>query len=240
LSHSQRVPALLSIHDVAPEHMDSIRAIRAVLMRCQCWPVMLLVIPGRPWTPALLDELRQWSVEEGCELAGHGWHHRCDRIHGFRHRLHSLFISRNVAEHYTLPPEQLLERIHQTKDWFLQQNLPAPDLYVPPAWAAGHLRREQYARFPFTLLELTSGVVHCPGNKKQWLPLVGYEADTRLRSWSLRAWNTLNVAVARRVNRPLRIAIHPHDLTLRLARDLHALLSDSLNPMTYRDVFMRE
>jgi hypothetical protein len=41
----------------------------------------------------------------------------------------------------------------------------------------------------------------------------------------LRLSNAVNVSVARRFGLPLRIAIHPHDLSLHMAEDLVALIA---------------
>jgi hypothetical protein len=65
---------------------------------------------------------------------------------------------------------------------------------------------------------------------------VGFEADTRLRQVALRAFNPLNVAVARRRKVPLRISVHPHDLELLLAEDLRRLLRRPWRWVEERDV----
>ena len=47
------------------------------------------------------------------------------------------------------------------------------------------------------------------------------EADTLLREAFLRRWNAAQTRIAQRTNRPLRIAIHPDDLQLRLANSIN-------------------
>ena len=63
-----------------------------------------------------------------------------------------------------------------------------------------------------------------PTGRVRWLPLAGFEADTAFRALSLRVWNGLNRFIARRIQRPLRISIHPGDLDLLLKMDAKRML----------------
>ncbi len=56
------------------------------------------------------------------------------------------------------------------------------------------------------------------------MPLVGFEADTAARAVALSAWNRSQLAVAQRMQQPLRVGSHPNDLTLRLGGSLTTLL----------------
>ncbi|MBL4569648.1 MAG: hypothetical protein JKY21_00605 [Alcanivorax sp.] len=80
----------------------------------------------------------------------------------------------------------------------------------------GAIHRRQLADMPFRLFETLSGVYDAQAQKMHPLPLLGFEADTPLREWLLRGFNHLNWRRASHTNQPLRIGIHPQDLSLRL------------------------
>lgn len=193
----------------------------------------LLVVPGRDWQPGDLDELRRFC-EAGAELAGHGWSHRADPPRDWPHRLHSLLISRNAAEHLSLTAADTVALIRRCHGWFAEHGLPQPDLYVPPAWAMGRVSRTQLEQLPFSRYETLAGVYDAPARRFIRSPMVGYETDTWLRALPVRAWNALNRAAAGR-RRPLRVAIHPQDFELKLAGDLERLIAAGGRALSYRE-----
>lgn len=212
------VRTLVSVHDVMPETLPQVNRILALLAAEQVSAVTLLVVPGAGWTANGIDALRDY---EGCgyELAGHGWRHRTDRFGGLSHRLHGQFISRNVAEHLALDSTGIIDLMCRCHAWFAEQQLQAPSLYVPPAWAMGGIERSALAELPFLRYELFSGILSAQTGRLHPIPLLGYEADTKLRAPLLRLWNRLNRHRSKD-NGWLRIGIHPRDLDLRLAEDL--------------------
>lgn len=220
---SQKPLFMVSIHDVMPHTLEYVQPILHVLEEIGIHPVTLLIVPGSGWSERDLNVLRGFQ-NAGHELAGHGWKHQCVGPKTFTHTLHSLVLSRNVAEHLSLNSNQIAELIERCFQWFLQTGLHPPNLYVPPAWAMGSISRKILADLPFRMYESLTGIYDSDTGKFSYLPLVGYEADTRLRIWSLRLFNTFNQAIATLSGRPLRIAIHPYDFTLGLASDLHVLL----------------
>ncbi len=54
------------------------------------------------------------------------------------------------------------------------------------------------------------------------LPLVGFEADTAWRAWSLNLFNRANLAMALMAGRSLRVSIHPQDLYYKLGGQVEA------------------
>ncbi|HYM14901.1 MAG TPA: DUF2334 domain-containing protein, partial [Dehalococcoidia bacterium] len=108
--------------------------------------------------------------------------------------------------------------------WFADAGLAAPQLYVPPAWALGALRSESLPAPPFRWIETLTGIHDLRARRFHVLPLAGFEADNGFRGVALRASNGASAAFARISGRPLRVAVHPHDLDLRLAGDLRRLL----------------
>ncbi len=193
--------------------------------------VTLLVVPGRDWDETSLAALRQLS-DEGAILAGHGWKHRVDAVRGLRHQLHSRLISRDVAEHLALDADGIGELITRCHDWFVENDLPVSDLYVPPAWAMGSISTQQLSQTPFRLFETFAGVLDTRDGRFRRSAMVGFEADNLLRVVSCAVWNRLNLAVAG-YDAPLRVAIHPNDLSLGMAAALERLIDRGGRSLTY-------
>lgn len=227
--------ALFSVHDVMPETLDKVAAIVGELESAGCAPTTLLVVPGAGWTPGEIERLRGF-VDAGHVLAAHGWLHRAEPIRGWKHRLHAALISRRAAEHMALDTLGIARLIERSCAWFPENSLPAPQLYVPPAWAMASIGSESLRHLPCRWFETLSGFFDSDAGCWQRMPLVGYEADTLLRSMALSGLNALNRRVARTSNLPLRVAIHPHDFQLRLGRALRGCLNARLSPLTTDDL----
>lgn len=214
---------LLTIHDVMPETLDPVLGIISLLDSHNLPPAPLLVSPGHDWTTESLQTLRELS-DKGHELAGHGWTHRARHIRSLGHRLHALLLSRRAAEHLALSDQELRDMLRKCFQWFLDNRLPPPSTYVPPAWGLGKLSRKTMRQLPFRWFETLTGIYDSHTNRFQPLPLIGFEADTPARKTSLSAFNAANLTLARLTRRPLRVAIHPHDLQLELADNLRNFL----------------
>lgn len=227
-----RLEALISIHDVMPETRQHVQALLDKIPRSvPPQAVLLLVVPGRGWS----DEDRDWlsSVQhQGYSLAGHGWLHRCAPPRSIYHRLHSALLSRDVAEHLALDGDTITRLIRDNFQWFEQQGLVPPELYVPPAWASGPIIRSTLSTLPFRYYETFTGIYDTEKDQFRRLPLIGFEADTFIRATVLRLFNGVQLCLARWLRRPVRIAIHPYDEELRLARDLQAAVGAVRNPLT--------
>lgn len=228
-------PALFSIHDVMPETMTLVADALARLRACGADTVTLLVVPGRLWQEKELAQLRAWS-RDGCELAGHGWVHRRGPIRTWGHRLHSLFLSRDAAEHLSRPREEVVAMVARCGEWFAEHELPRPELYVPPAWALGAMHPEDLSETPFRYLETLGGVYDATTRRHHSLPLVGFEADTLARAVPLRLFNAASRCWARWRRAPLRIGIHPHDFSLRLAATIEPLARGPWRSMGYGEL----
>lgn len=216
--------AIVSVHDVMPSTLSRVKRILEVLKKAGVPPATLLVVPGRGWSDDGIEALREFA-SAGHPLAGHGWAHKAtSKNRTLYHRLHALLISRNEAEHLSLPPDALADLVQRCHAWFPSVGLPTPDIYVPPAWALGSLEMKDLKGLPFRWYEVLRGYLDVRNDESRWLPLVGFEADTTFRQVSLRFWNHLNAAVARSGVGPLRISIHPDDLDLLLKNDIPKLL----------------
>jgi hypothetical protein len=231
--------ALVSIHDVMPETRDRV----AALLETMPEPVpperiVLLVVPGRDWSSADLDWLRELRAR-GYELAGHGWSHQCAPPRGLYHRVHSAVLSRDAAEHLSLEPQAIAALIRANFDWFTEQGLGEPSLYVPPAWAMGGVSRSVLQSLPFRYYETLSGFYDSTEDRFRRLPVIGFEADTPARAAPLRLINAVQWRLARWLRRAPRIAIHPFDPELQLAGDLRASLDAVTEPLVPMSLFSR-
>ncbi len=216
LGHFRKRAALVSIHDVMPDTLPQVLAILRFLEARAVFPATLLVVPGCQWSKNDINQLKSLQ-DAGYELAGHGFQHRAKRISSAWHRLHGMLISRNEAEHLSLSEDEIIHIITDSYSWFRQNSLAAPILYVPPAWAMGRIGKRKLKTLPFRLYETQAGVYDAAADRMLYLPVTGYMADTRFRVKAIRTTNLINQYVFRG---PLRIAIHPQDLSLRLVRDL--------------------
>lgn len=216
--------AIVSVHDVTPSKLEAVLRILDLLEAEDAAPATLLVVPGLGWDDPGLHRLRELA-SRGYGLAGHGWEHRAPAPASLHHRVHAGLISRDQAEHLSRTRADVRDRVRRCHEWFGLAGLPRPELYVPPAWALGALTRSDLAQLPFRWYEVLPGFVEARTSKLTVVPLVGFEADTLGRQVALAAANHLNMFLGRRCARPpVRIAIHPDDLELRLASALRAVL----------------
>jgi len=231
-------PALVSVHDVMPETRAAVCDLLLQLSRLERLPlsrITLLVVPGRQWRSADLHWLQSLAAA-GYPLAGHGWSHQSPSPRSAYHLLHSLLLSRRAAEHLSRSSEQLQQRVLNCHQWFIQHDLPAPELYVPPAWANGKLAWLDWPQRPFSLLETLHGVTDLNQATTLALPLTGYEADTALRAAFLQRFNRYNQLRAQREQRPLRIGLHPYDLSFSLRDNAFRDIANASHFLTYHQL----
>lgn len=229
---------LVSIHDVMPSTLTRVERIFERLADAGLTPVTLLVVPGTGWDRAGLDRLRR-LLARGGELAGHGWSHEARSIRGLKHRLHSALISRNAAEHLALSRFGILRLMLRNRRWFDARDLPAPSLYVPPAWAMGPVPRIQLESLPFRFYETLAGVFDSKAGRFHRLPMAGFEADTAFRAVAVGASNALNRRIAWVSGRPLRLGLHPDDFELKLAGGVRRWIDAGGEALSYASALDR-
>ena len=61
-------------------------------------------------------------------------------------------------------------------NWFQENGLDSPTLYVPPAWALGDLNKEDLESLPFNEVEVISGVFI--NSRFNFIPMIGFETKT--------------------------------------------------------------
>ena len=69
---------------------------------------------------------------------------------------------KNVAEHLDLNRQGILELMNQSRQWFIQKELPPPTLYVP---AVQICTDKKIAKTSFRQIEVTRGLIHLSQNK---------------------------------------------------------------------------
>ncbi len=231
-------PAIISVHDVMPHTLDRVEQLLVNELQQfdpQC--VLLLIVPGLDWSPGQMMRLRAFEAQ-GYELAGHGWVHCTRQINSVYHRLHSLFLSRTAAEHLSYNENELVQLLNNNYRWFKNHDFKLPKFYVPPAWAMGRICRSSLQCLPFCGYETTSRIIDVRSNQSKRMPLVGFEADTKLRAIFLQCWNRLNFCWSSPL-RPLRISIHPYDTDYLIADQLQLMLTQ-VYAVHWRSLFLPE
>jgi hypothetical protein len=226
--------AIISIHDVMPQTLDRVMELLDKMSHLAPENITLLVVPGQDWPNTQIETLKALQ-HTGYRLAGHGWHHRVKTIRTFYHHLHAGLVSRTAAEHLSLNAREIIQLMHNCYYWFADKGLVAPDLYVPPAWAMGSISRKQLKQTPFRYFESTAGLYDSDTGRQILLPLVGFEADTRLRAATLTCWNAVNRMLGS-ARRPVRLSIHPGDHHLLLRRSLEHTLGKVTSAVPYQSV----
>ncbi len=158
---------------------------------------------------------------KGLQIAAHGWTHRATTKKTLFHKLHSLFISNNCAEHLSLKTEDIKCIINKSYNWFIENEFQKPTLYVPPAWALGKITKKELSKFPFSHYECTTGLI-CK-RKYRFIPLIGFEEKNIIKAYFRQFFNKINYMFALYTGY-IRVAIHPNDFQLHLKDDIKKYL----------------
>ena len=214
----------VSIHDVAPNNLDNIENIIDTLQnQFNINKICLLVIPGLNWSKQGIKKLHIWQNRD-VQIAAHGWNHQAELHKTFYHNIHSLILSANCAEHLSKKRQDVFKIIKKSYDWFIKNGFQKPILYVPPGWALGKIKFEDFSKLNFTHYECTTGMIH--NQKYRFIPLLGFEENTIIKACLRRFFNKLNYIMAYFTGL-IRIAIHPDDFNLYLKDDIAKYLSKS-------------
>ena len=227
-----RPDIIWSIHDVSPESFAPAGELVDRLTAEGRRPLSILVVPSGDWRGHQIETLIRWQ-NQGHVMAAHGWSHGCDAARTLYHRIHGRLLSRDAAEHLSKSSQEILGIVRRGEQWFREAGLRPAGLYVPPAWALGAMPLRAFRDTAFRWVETLSGIYDVRADRTHHLPLVGFEADTESQRLFLRLSNRLNWTLGAAVRRPVRVAVHPNDLSLLLAADLARVLqspSRSLGP----------
>ncbi len=214
-----RTDAIWSVHDVSPDSFSSACTLVDCLSGAGRRRLCILLVPSGEWKTEHVDTISRWQ-NEGHVLAAHGWSHKGTHRRSLYHRVHAHLFSRGAAEHLSKSSTEIMSIVRRAQRWFQDVGLHPPALYVPPAWALGSAPLSAFNDTGFRWVETLTGIYDVRAGKMHRLPLVGFEADTRLRQRLLRTSNWLNWRLGAAANRPVRVAVHPNDTRLLLAHDL--------------------
>ena len=210
----------VSIHDVKPNNLKKIEVIISLLHKHNIHKITILVVPGLNWKKKHIEQLYNWQ-NYGIKLAAHGWQHKASLKKTFYHKIHSVIMSGECAEHLSKNEDEIINIVKNSYNWFNKNNLNIPKLYVPPAWAIGNIRKQSIANLPFKTIECTTGVIK---NKKYYfVPLIGFEARNLYKAFFLKIFNKFNYILALFWGK-VRLGIHPDDFELYLNKDINIYL----------------
>lgn len=236
---AEKIPAVITLHDVMPGRLDEIEYCLGRLDEAGIQQCYLLVVPGRSWSVADHRRLITWA-DKGHILVAHGWYHQAKTVSGLYHKLHSLVLSKDVAEHMALAEDEVIGLMQRSRDWFDSHGYPSPDYYVPPAWALGKISAGRLGETGFTYVETTSSIFHLPSRQRRRLPLLGFETDHRLQAHLLGLSNLVNLQLTKLMSYislgtpVIRFSLHPADYKLLLAPTIDRYLSQ-LQPILLTD-----
>ncbi len=222
----------VSIHDVAPQTWpDCQRLLQAVQAVAEI-PVTLLVVPhyhGSHVSPASYEKMLGNLIEQGHELALHGYTHR--DIGAPKAAMHTRFV-RNIytqreGEFAAIDATTARHLLDLGLSWFRQRNWPVKG-FVAPAWLLSEDAWRTLREFPFEYTTTWRHFYLLPQGPRLLAPSMVYTArNTVGRSVSPRWASLLNLCLK---TAPLvRLSLHPRDASYpHLVRHAQQLLSDLL------------
>lgn len=232
---------MISIHDVAPPHLEGVRALLQALDALGARPRVLKVVPNlaHRWPlrqdPALVQLLRE-EVASGSEVVLHGYTHRTQgRLQGsLPARLRARWFAPRDAEFLSLSQEEAERRLRAGLRELQEVGL-VPVGFCAPAWLApawlGPILRRVSLRYSVTM-----GALHdLATGRRVWTPWFGAVGASGVHEFLVHLGGTLGSGLARTDYPVVKAFFHPqgaHTWGPQLARLRRALRSRQ--PTTYR------
>lgn len=232
----------VSIHDVSPRWRDEVETALRWCHEVGARPALLVVpeMHGASRIDEDADFVRRLRAlaGDGHELMLHGWYHRAGEGSGIAHAFAQRVVSAGEAEFAAYDERVGAEVLDRGIALFESLELPIAG-FVPPAWArrewlipalrargVDYVEDQLFAYAPVRRL-------------RRFAPALNYASRTRSRRWSSVAYARLGRGYDR-LGTPLRVAIHPADLSHdTLVRETRSLLEWSRGRTTdrVRDLF---
>lgn len=228
-------PTLISISSVKPETLDQVDQLLAAVRDHGIRKTTLFVETEAHWATRDVDRLRRWR-DKGVAFGGQGLSQSSIPVKHWKKPRWRRVHSTDTGIQSERTEANCVELIARCAEWFQSQRLARPNVYATPEWTLDRLSVSQLNRLPFRMYESRQGVIDINCRRMYSLPSVSFEADSWFRSFALRSVNASNRAAAVISRRPLRVSLHPYDLTLRLHDDVIRLLGSTTIAIDFLDL----
>lgn len=206
---------LVTLHDVAPATLPSVRGLRDSLARWGVERVTLLAVPQFHGGVRLADDpaTARWLRERsaaGDEVALHGYYHvQAGAPAGRWDQLRARLLTAREGE--CLAPREPLAGLLQRGREELRALLGAPPAgFVAPAWLEPRGLGALLAQHGFAWHETSLRLEALAPQRRALAPVIGYATRSALRQTAALAWSRA-LALALGGARLLRVAVHPAD-----------------------------
>ncbi|MFN2475715.1 MAG: DUF2334 domain-containing protein [Chthoniobacterales bacterium] len=243
-AEAEKLPAVVSIHDVAPTTRAASEKIVAELSRRGINVCSLLVVPDYHHSGGSMADrgFVQWLRDlesAGHEVVIHGYFHARPRRsrESLRERLVTRFYTSDEGEFYDLSYEEALRRVSQAREEFVSAGL-TPRGFIAPAWLLGPEAQRAVADAEMEYTTRLTNVRDLRSGEDFAARSLVYSVRSGWRRGASLAWNA---ALARVMSGAelLRLAIHPpdieHDAIWRQISALAGSIAEARTPTTYRD-----
>jgi uncharacterized protein len=245
---AEKLPVIVSVHDVAPATRPRCEQIIAELGRHGVDVCSLLVVPDYHHSGASMDDASfvRWlrNLEaDGHEIVIHGYFHERPSRRGerWRDRLITASYTAGEGEFYDLEYEEALRRISEARDQFRKAGL-RPRGFIAPAWLLGVEAERAAADAEMEYTTRLTSILDLRTRRSFHARSLVYSVRSGWRRGMSLAWNG-GLAYAQQHAPVLRLGIHPPDVMhrniWRQIMCLTSILAAERSPSTYCD-FIRE
>ncbi len=240
----EKLPTVVSIHDVAPPTRAASERIIGELRQRGVSVCSLLVVPDYHGTGAAVGDRKfmQWLRDlesDGHEIVIHGYFHQRPARSGetLRERLITRSYTSGEGEFYDLSYNEALGRITRARDEFTAAGL-KPRGFIAPAWLLGMEAERAAADAEMEYTTRLTCVRDLRTGEDFAARSMVYSVRTGWRRAASLAWNGALVQVLKAA--PLaRLAIHPpdpqHPVIWKQIMRVAASISEKRMVTTYRD-----
>ena len=208
---------LLTVHDVSPVHMNTLKQIHSILEELGAVRYSMLVVPDYhgEWPLEKFPDFCRWlreMEESGVEMLLHGCRHEGNSAGiGTADRIRSSFFTRGEGEFLGLD-ERAAEKLLQEGRETLKRTLDIEvNGFVAPAWLYSSGTIAALAKTGFSIAE-NRWRIWDPGTGRTilWMPIVNYAGGGSVKKFLAALWVKISGTVLGG-SETVRFAIHPCD-----------------------------